>query len=217
MIEVRDFGEPRLMFPRRVLEREKRVEPAAVLKDFQRLLVFPIGGGQHQKKHDKIFGRVRRRKPVRALQNPNPVACDNVKVLAIGMVLVAQGFERLLVNLRRRHDPQDKAGLGLAIMQIGQVDRLDRQKGLAAAGGYFKAEIGERAAKPVRLSVIADGQIHLRPRPRRKVDFKVRVRVRLDLPFGQKLEPGFNLFQGGLLKLFQFHRSSPLFFLPPAS
>jgi hypothetical protein len=53
------------------------------------------------------------------------------------MVAVAQGSERLIVNLRRRHNPEHETHLLLAVMQIHQVDGVRSEERLAAPSWDF--------------------------------------------------------------------------------
>ncbi len=147
-IEIRDTREQGGVGGGIVFAREKRVVAAAVLEHAERLLGLPVGRGQHEEEHAEVFRDVGGREAAGFFQHEGAAGGGEVERLAVGVVAVLQRAERLLVDLRGRHDPEHEAGLAAAVVDLDEVDDLRGEEGLAAAGGDFEAGDGERGARP---------------------------------------------------------------------
>ena len=181
---------------------EESVEAAAVAEHAQRLLCLPGRGGQHQHQHAKVLLDVRRRESLRPFQNQRPRAGSIVECLPIRMIPILQRPERLIVNLRSRHDPQHEPAIALAEVRVDQVHRLRRQQGLAAARGNLQAKRRQRLAQTISTRKVA-AAFYALPSLRRPIDPELRIhppRLRiLRAQLRQRFEIDSHRLQRGLL------------------
>jgi hypothetical protein len=98
-----------------------------------------------------------------------PVRRRAVERLAISMVAVEQGFERLRINGLVGNDPKHHAGVGGHIAPEDATERGAGEVGLPAAGGHFHRCVGDRLAitgKPRRKCPAArHAPVRRQPRP----------------------------------------------------
>ena len=170
-IEVRDLVQHGGMS--RVVFGKERIEAAAVAEHPQRFLRLPRRRGQHQHQDAKVLLHVARRELLRALEDQRSRAGRVVERLPIRMIAILQRRERLVVNLRRRYNPQHQPAIALAEARVHQVDRLRREQCLPAAGRNLQAERRQRA-QPVAAWIV-DAALHLLPSLLWPIDPKLRI------------------------------------------
>ena len=127
-----------------VIRREKAIEPAAVAEHAELLLGLAVGGREHQQQDAQTVGHVGRTEAAGLLQDHGPGGGCEIELLAVWMVAVLQGRQRLPVDLGGGHDPQNQPGLPVEQLAVDEIDHACRQQRLAAAGGNLEAERGQR-------------------------------------------------------------------------
>ena len=89
-----------------IVGRKKPLEAAAVAEHPELRLGFTIGGRQHKQQNAEVLLHVTRAEAARLLQYHGSPARRQIDLLPVRMVAVLQRLEGLVVDLRRRHDPQ---------------------------------------------------------------------------------------------------------------
>ena len=194
-----------------VFAREKRVVAAAVLEHAEGLLGLPVGRGQHEEEDAEVFRDVGGGEAAGLFEDEGAAGGGEVEGLAVGVVAVFQRAERLLVDLRGRHDPEHEAGLAAAVVDLDKVDDLGGEEGLASSGGDLEAGDGERGARPGLARNVGARAAGLDLRLRGEIETLGQLGVHV-AQFGvlrargvQRLQPSLHGVEGAALVAFQEH------------
>ena len=158
-----------------VVGREEPVKASAVAEHSQRLLRLPVSRRQHQQEHTQVLGNVARAERCRLLEDQRALARRQIKLLAVGVVTVLERFERLVVDLRRRHYPQHQAAPAVPEVGVDEIDHPRRQQRLAAPGRDLQTEGGKLLAESVATGEVRALGRSRGPRPLGPVEAPVRV------------------------------------------
>src|SRR4030095_4544825 len=94
-----------------IIPRKEFIESAAVAKQTQLFFAPAVRTREHQHQDAEILPHIRGREPALLFQDQRAIRRGRVEYLTIRMIAIAKRCQRLIVNLRRRHDPQDYTSL----------------------------------------------------------------------------------------------------------
>ena len=195
-----------------VVRGEEPVEAPAVAEHPERVLRLPVGGREHEQKNAEVLSDIARAEGRGFLEDARALTRRQIELLAVWVVAVLEGVERLVVDLRRGHDPQHQAAATLPEVRVHEIDHAGREQRLAASGRDLEAERGKMLAEPVPAGLVTPSGYGPVPCSLHPVRTPVRVVFPrlfvLGPPLHQLRDEAAGLRDRTLLVFLQDHRSS---------
>ena len=118
----------------------------------------------------EVFGYIARAECHGLLEDAGALARRQIEFLAVRVVPVLERLERLVVDLRRGHDPQHQAAPALPEVRVDEIDHPRREQRFAATGRDLEAEGGKPVAESVAAWVVGPPGHSPAPRPLHPVE-----------------------------------------------